>query len=409
MMRGRRLSLIVALALLIGGGEALAAPRAAKSDASGWAAAWGAAPLASAPVARANEVRAYGDVTIRQVVRLNQGGTSLRLRLTNELSDRPLRVGAVSVATATPEGAPSATPIAVTFGGRTGVEIPPGAPILSDPVALPVKAMDRLSLAVFFAEPTTPSGHRMRVFMSYQGNHTAKLVTPSEQETKGPAIISGVEVRGEAARPVLVTLGDSITEGVGSTPNAEMGWPEQLAARLASRNGAWSVVNMGIGGGRLLHESTGPSALSRFDRDVLSVPGVAAVVILEGINDIGRPAQPGYAGEAVTSGELISAYRQMIERAHARGLKVYGGTLLPYAGAGYFTQDGEAKRQAVNSWIRGGGAFDGVIDFEAAMKDPERPDRIRSDLHRGDSLHPNDKGYGVMAEVADQALGALSR
>lgn len=408
----RRLSsLVVGAALawtLASPGVVLAAPPAAKASAiapaPGWSSAWAVAPVASAAVARPNEARAFTDVTVRQVMRLNAGGDQVRLRLTNELNERPLAVGAISLAPAGPDGRPLSAPIPLTVGGQSQFEIPPGAPLLTDPVALPVKAMDHLSASIFYVGLSAPAGHRVRLFVTPPGNHTAKADTPGEQALRGPGLVSGVEVRGRAATPVLVAIGDSITEGAGSTPNADLGWPEQLAARLAGRGAAWSVVNMGVSGGRLLRDVAGPSALARFDRDVLGVPGVQAVLLLEGINDIGRAAQPGYAAEAVTADQLIWGYRQLIERARARGVRIYGATLLPFEGAGYYHETGEAVRQAVNAWIRTGGAFDGVVDFEAAMKDPARPGRIRDGLHNGDHLHPNDEGYRVMAQAADAAL-----
>jgi lysophospholipase L1-like esterase len=390
------------------GSPAFSAPKAkpavAAAPLSTWSGAWGIAPVASQAVSRPNEVRAFSDVTTRQVMRLNLGGEALRLRLTNEMGDRPLKVGAMSVALAGPDGKPLGAPVPVTFGGKGEALIPPGGPLLSDPVVLPVKAMERISVSTFFVEPTAPAGHRVRLFVSPQGNHIAKTDTPGEQALRGPGLISGVDVRGAAQRPVLVTIGDSITEGARSTPDADMGWPEQLAARIAARGDATSVVNVGISGGRLLREGSGPSALSRFDRDVLSVPGVTTVVVLEGINDIGRAAQQGYASEAVTADEVIAGYRQLIARAHARGVKIWGGVILPFEGAMYYHAAGEATRQAVNAWIRTSGEFDGVIDFEAVMKDPAKPGQMLESLHSGDHLHPGDAGYAKMAEVADKAL-----
>ncbi len=409
-MKMHRISLLALAAALVLAGPAatLAAPRArpavAAAPAPTWSAAWGAAPVASPAVPRVNEVRAFSDITVRQVVRLNQGGDAVRLRLTNELGEKTLKVGAVSVGLAGPDGKLVGAPVPVTFGGKPEAEIPPGAPLLSDAVALPVKAMDHLSVGLFFVEPSAPAGHRMRLFLSPPGNHTAKTDIPGELASKGPGVVTGVEVRGAGARPVLVAIGDSITEGAGSTANADMGWPEQLAARIAARGGDWSVVNQGVGGGRLLREVTGPSALSRFDRDVLSVPGVAAVVLLEGVNDIGRAAQPGYASEAVTADQLIAGYRQLIARAHGRGVKIYIGAIPPFEGATYYHAAGEATRQTVNAWIRSSGEFDGVIDFESVLKDPARPSQILDGLHQGDHLHPNDAGYARMAEAADKAV-----
>ena len=399
---------LAALAAILVVGPVSAAPKpkpaVAAAPLSTWSAAWAIAPLPSVAVARPNEVRSFSDVTVRQVMRLNLGGEAIHLRLTNELSERTLKVGAMSVALAGADGKLQGAPIPVTFGGKAEASIPPGAPLLSDPIALPVKAMDHLSVSTFYVEPTAPAGHRVRLFVSPQGNHVGKAEIAGEQATRGPGLISGVEVRGPSQRPVVVAIGDSITEGARSTPDADMGWPEQLAARIAARGGEVGVVNVGISGGRLLREVSGPSALTRFDRDVLSTPGLSAVVVLEGINDIGRAAQPGYASEAVTAEELIAGYRQLIARAHARGVKIYGGTLLPFEGAMYFHAAGETTRQAVNAWIRTGGEFDGVIDFEAAMKDPAKPSRMLEGLHSGDFLHPGDAGYARMAETADKAL-----
>lgn len=399
---------LAVIAAVLTTGPVLAAPKpkpaVAATPLSTWSATWGTAPLQSVAVARPNEVRSFSDVTARQIVRLNLGGDAIRLRLTNELSERSLKVGAMTVALASADGKILGTPIAITFGGKPEASIPPGAPLLSDPIALPVKAMDHLSVSTFYVEPTAPAGHRVRLFVSPQGNHTGKSEIAGEQALRGPGLISGVEVRGGRQRPVIVAIGDSITEGARSTPDADMGWPEQLAARLAARGVDMSVVNVGISGGRLLREVSGPSALTRFDRDVLSTSGVSSVVLLEGINDIGRAAQPGYASEAVSADDLIAGYRQLIARAHARGVKIYAGTLLPFEGAMYFHAAGEATRQAVNAWIRTSGEFDGVIDFEADMKDPAKPTRMLEGLHSGDFLHPGDAGYARMAETADKAL-----
>ncbi|NGM52135.1 SGNH/GDSL hydrolase family protein [Caulobacter sp. 602-2] len=399
--------LSAALLLALAPAPLLAAPKApaaAVAPAPAWRSAWGNAPIAPQAVARPGEARAFTDVTVRQVMRLNAGGEAVRLRLSNELNERPLAVGAITLARAGADGKILGAPIAVTVGGKAEFTIPPGAPVLSDPVILPVKAMDYVSAAVFYVGTQAPAGHRVRLFVAPPGNHVAKDAIPGEEALKGPGLISGVEVRGQGEAPVLVAIGDSITEGSGSTPNADKGWPEQLAARLAARGQGWSVVNMGVGGGRLLREVSGPSALSRFDRDVLSVAGVKAVVVLEGINDIGRAVQPGFTADVVGPEDLIAGYRQLIARAHARGVKVYGGVIPPFEGAAYYHDKGEATRQAVNAWIRTGGEFDGVIDFDGAVRDAAKPGRIREGLHNGDHLHPNDAGYELMAQAADKAL-----
>jgi lysophospholipase L1-like esterase len=206
-----------------------------------------------------------------------------------------------------------------------------------------------------------------------------------------------------AAPFVLVGFGDSITEGAGSTPGKAMSWPDQLGGLLAAspRNRCWSIVNAGISGNRLLHDGRGPNALSRFDRDVLAVPGATHVVLLEGINDIGKISDPAKMNQAVTADQIISAYRQLVERAHARGLKIIVGTLLPYEGAAYADAEGEAKRDTVNRWIRDHRrSFDGLIDFDVAMQEPGQPRVMRLAEQIGDHLHPNDLGYTRMARIA---------
>jgi lysophospholipase L1-like esterase len=216
------------------------------------------------------------------------------------------------------------------------------------------------------------------------------------------AFISSVEAEPTAPTKVIVTFGDSITDGTRSTNDGNHRWPDVLAERLQAQGGGYSVVNAAISGNRVLSHSMamfGEPALSRLDRDVLSVPGVRYMTVLEGINDIGmgRPTPP-------SAEEIIAGHRQIIARAHARGIKVIGATLLPYEGAAYYSEQGETIRQAVNAWIRTGGAYDAVIDFDALMKDPANPKKLKADLQSGDWLHPNDAGYKAMGEAVDLAL-----
>jgi len=217
-----------------------------------------------------------------------------------------------------------------------------------------------------------------------------------------PALVTEVDVDPVSADSVIVTLGDSITEGAASTANAFRGWPDRLAERLAAAHSKWSVVNTGIGGNRLLRYGTGPSALARLDRDVLSVPGVKAIILLEGINDIGRGFYP--PTEPVTAEALIAADQQIIARAHAKGIKVYGATLTPYRGARYFLPDGETVREAVNAWIKTSGAFDGVVDFAPSVADKSDPTTFDLSYNLTDKLHPNDAGYQAMANAIDLNL-----
>ena len=224
--------------------------------------------------------------------------------------------------------------------------------------------------------------------------------------------LAGVDVMAPAASAAVVALGDSITEGYGSTPDTNHTWPALLAARmLANKNTAnLSVVNVGIGGNRLLHDGTGASALARLDHDVLAQPGVKWVIILESINDIGRVGRPTTApADAVTADDLIAGFRQIIDRAHTFGIKVAGCTLPPYEGASSANETGEAVLEAVNTWIRTGRIFDAVVDFEAATKDPANPKRLRPEFDLRDHLHPNDAGYQAMSEAVNLAIFSAKR
>jgi lysophospholipase L1-like esterase len=235
---------------------------------------------------------------------------------------------------------------------------------------------------------------------------------PVAEEIPTWVLLTGVDVAVSEPTNVVLTLGDSITDGTSSTPDANRRWPDRLAERLAETadDGAVAVLNQGIGGNRLLHDGvgdftfTGPGALARFDRDVLAQTGVTHLIIFEGINDIGLPAMSGEDAESVSADDLIFALRQIAERGHEAGLIVLGATITPYEGAMYYSPEGEATRQAVNAWIRDGGAFDGVIDFDAAVRDPGNPGRILPAYDSGDALHPNDDGYAAMADSIDLAL-----
>jgi lysophospholipase L1-like esterase len=216
--------------------------------------------------------------------------------------------------------------------------------------------------------------------------------------------LSGVHVRPFLQAGALVTFGDSITDGVNSTVDANKRWPDQLADRLAVAFGPipLGVVNQGISGNRILHDIIGSSALARLDRDVLSVPGVSRVIVLEGNNDIGYGVFT--PTEMVSAEDIIAGHQQIIARVRSQGLKIYGATLLPFEGAGFYTLEGETTRQAVNQWIRTSGAYDGVIDFDRVMRDPSQPTRLLPDYDSGDHLHPNDAGFAVMADVAYRSL-----
>ena len=346
------------------------------------------------------------NVTVRQVVRVSAAGSAVRLRLSNEGGADALTIGAAHVGLAGPDGSilPGSDRV-VTFAGMPGTNIPAGAPLLSDPIALPVKALDKLAISLY--APGRLPVRNVRVLWQYiagtSGDSTGMQALPQARLASAPVILTQVEVAPIQPTGVIVALGDSITEGAASTNNAFRGWPDRLAERLAAQPGKqrWAVVNAGIGGNRLLGYGAGPNALARFDRDVLSVPGVKTVILLEGINDIGRGFGPRGPTEPVTADALIAANKQIIERAHERGIRVIGATLTPYQGAGYASEQGEAVRQALNSWIRNSGAFDGVIDFAPAVADKADPLKIDPRYNDGDKLHPNDAGYKAMADAID--------
>ena len=344
--------------------------------------------------------------TVRQVVRVSVAGSAVRLRLSNEGGVDALPIGAVHVGVAGPDGSVlPGTDRVVTFAGLPGTNIPAGAPLLSDPVALPVMALDKLAISIY--APGRLPVRNTRTLWQYvagpSGDSSAMPALPQVRLASAPVILTQVEVAPIEPTGVIVALGDSITEGYGSTNNAFRGWTDRLAERLAAQPAKqrWAVVNAGIGGNRLLGYGAGPNALARLDRDVLSVPGVKTIILLEGINDIGRSFSPLNPSDPVTADALIAADKQIIERAHERGIRVIGGTLTPYKDAGYASEQGEAVRQALNNWIRTSGAFDGVIDFASAVADKEDPLKIAPSFNDGDKLHPNDAGYKAMADVVD--------
>jgi lysophospholipase L1-like esterase len=372
--------------------------------ATGTTAAPGSLPgsAAAATPPRQRMPSTFNNVTVRQIVRISAPARRLRIRLSNEFGDQPLRLGAVHVALAGADGAilPDSDH-ALTFSGQTAMTIPADAPLLSDPLDWQVPALATLAVSIYLPDETPSAAHRVAEYVSTTGNYAGTALLPGAELVRGGALVSEVDIASPTASRTVVTLGDSITEGVGSTTNAFRGWSDRLAERLGGNAAtrAWSVVNAGIGSNRLLHNNPGQGALARFDRDVLSTPGVTMVIMLEGINDIGYSQTT--PAEAVGADEIIAAYRQIIARAHAHGIEILAGTITPFEGSHYYDAKGEELRHSVNAWIRGGRAFDGVIDFDAALRDPADPNSISASLHRGDHLHPNDAGYAAMADAID--------
>jgi lysophospholipase L1-like esterase len=373
----------------------------------GWRTSWAASPEPPMPAGAPAVLRpvALNGQTAVQIVRLSAGGDALRLRLSNEYGARPLAVGHVRIALLGPDGQPRpGSAREVTFSGAASAEIPPHAPLLSDPVALKTDPLATLQVSLYLPGDTGPcTCHQIGLqtaHISPPGDFTDKPFTPVA-EVEARLFLSDVEVEGPERGPAIIAFGDSITDGFRSTANTNRRWPDRLAERLVAAHRPTPVANAGVSGNRVLGDGVvaifGESALTRFDRDVLGLPGSTHLIVLEGVNDLG--GQPSPTPEA-----LIAGYRQLIARAHEHGLKVVLATLLPYGGAAYYRPDGEAARQAINTWIRGTREADGVIDFDAALRDPADPTRLRANLQSGDWLHPNDAGYRVMGDAVDLKL-----
>jgi lysophospholipase L1-like esterase len=397
--------LVVAVSLTIMAASRPAA--AARSGQDGWITSWSASPQVAGPGTLG--ARGFGNQTVREVIFASAGGDPIRLELTNVFGTTPLHVGHVTVAQADARDPGSAAVLGqvhpVTFGGSPSVVIPAGAQLLSDPVAMRVDPLEDLAVSVYLPDRTGPAtfhSDAQQLNWLSEGDHAADPGAGAfTTSTLSWYYVNSLVVRSADEAGTVVALGDSITDGVGSTTGADARWPNDLARRLdALGSPALSVADEGIGGNRLLGGSAccGVSAPDRFTRDVLDRPGVRDVIVLEGINDVGvGMAHPGV--EKVSTGRIIAVYQRMIAEAHARGLKIFGATILPYQGAGYFTAAGETIREQVNEWILTSRAFDGVIDFDAVMSDPANPLRLNPFYDSGDHLHPNDAGYQAMADA----------
>jgi lysophospholipase L1-like esterase len=388
-----------------------------------WIATWAASPEPMAPNPH-EPLLNIEDHTVRERVRVSIGGAQIRLHLSNEYGSAPLIIGSATVAA--PSDAAGVKPSSmktVTFGGRNSVTIPAGETVLSDPVAFAAASGAEISISLYFPKRVaTPTLHALalkRAVVSQHGDHTRAEKIEAGATSESSISVSAVLVPAQPSQRLVVAFGDSITDGDGSTVDADHNWPSDLIRRLGKtpEGSKVAVVNEGIAGNRLLSEgfavSFGINALARFDRDALVLPGVTHVVLLEGVNDIGFPGAKlggGYLAEPTdvrTAEDLIDAYRQLISRAHARGVKLIGATITPFEGVDlpdYYSESKEATRQAVNKWIRTSGSFDGVIDFDAVLRDPEHPSRLLPRFASEDHLHPNDAGYQEMANAIDLSL-----
>ena len=354
--------------------------------------------------------------TVRMIVRASVGGRSVRIRLVNAFGSKPLEIGAAHIAQRSKDSTiVAASDRALTFSGRPFCTIAPGAVMLSDPVEFKVAPLAELAVSVYAPKESTTSTHMFGEHTSYlskEGDFSGAAEIADATTSLSYYWLAGVDVLATANAATIVAFGDSITDGHGSMPNTDHTWPAYFTKRLQSnqRTAHLSVVNVGISGNQVLRDGGGVlggmSALARLERDVLTQPGVKFVMLMEGINDIsGRTRQPEADAKMVAE-DLLAGYKQIIEHAHARGLKIIGCTLTPFDGSRAFTEKGEIARTAVNQWIRTSGAFDGVVDFDAATRDPKNPKKFIAAFHAGDWLHPGDAGYEAMANAIDLTIFA---
>jgi len=396
------------------GGQAIAQKPA---PAGHWVSAWAAALYAPNPMPGIAAEPVINDKTIRMIVRPSIGGQRLRVRFSNELGSAPLTIASARIAlTADGSKIQMATDRALTFGGSPRIAIPAGAPAFSDPVDIAVKPFAEVSVSIYLPGPapaTSIHGQALHdAYVSGPGDLTPKADLPGAETKQTWYFLSGIDLWAPAGNAAIVAFGDSITQGYGAKNASYIDYPTQLAQRLAAQGiTTLAVVNQGISGNRILHDLAGANALARFDRDVLSLPSVTHLIVLEGINDITFPhiMLPGanavatsndgpFKSQFVSADELIAGLQQIIARARAHGIKVLGATIMPCEGVNTYSEEGEAVRQAVNQWVRTSHAFDGVIDFDRLIRDPNHPAKMRAEYDSGDHVHPGAAGYKAMAD-----------
>lgn len=391
----------------------LSAPSMAQEQDRNWVGTWMASPQPiwgpDFPFPTKIPISA-NDQTFRQVAQISLGGSRVRLVFSNTYGDKPLRIGGASVGLAGENGGTVPGTIhQITFGGRDGIVIPPGAPAVSDPVEMTVEAQSDLAVSIYLPEETPLTtfhwdGRQTAWFGD--GNLTSAEGFPATSTTDAHILLTDVLVDTPNEGAVIV-IGDSITDGNGATLDADTRWSDFLAERLAPHR--ISVLNAGISGGRLLQDKMGVNVAARLQRDVFSQPGVKAAVLLIGINDISWPGTDFAPNQMrPTLDQMIAGYRHVIELARANNIRLIGATLPPFEGAlsgtpleNYYQKDKDALRQEVNRWIRDSGAFDAIVDFDAVLRDPEHPTRLIPAFDSGDHLHPGDEGNRAMAEAID--------
>jgi len=376
-----------------------------------WVGTWATSPMAAKnPTAKFGAEGTDG-TTLREIVHISLGGPSVRAIFTNEFGLDPLTIGGAQIALSTEASAITpASALTLTFNGKPSITIPPGALVVSDPVPLKVAPGSNLAVSLFL--PDQPVTQLTLHSFADQTNYLApgNVISAASLDNPTPFyswdFLKGIDVTADEKAASIVTFGDSITDGAHSTRDANARWPDVLARRLQAdkKTDHLSVLNEGIGGNRVLHDTTGPSALARFDRDVLAQAGVKYLVIMESINDIGHATDPAKPYDVVTADDLIAGLTQLAIRAHTHGIKVYGATLTPFVGAKYQSPAGEEMRQTINQWIRTSNQLDGVIDFDKVTTDPTHPGMFLILDDSGDHLHPGDAGYKAMGESIDLKL-----
>jgi lysophospholipase L1-like esterase len=403
-MKSRLLGTLLVLALTA---ACVPSARSTHSENGQWVGSWEAPPQLTEP-RNLPPAPGLAASTLRQVLHLSAGGARLRIRFSNEFGASPMRIASARVARSFgADSIDATTDVALLFRGDSSITIAPGAAVVSDDVAFASVPLSEITVSVYATEvPADVTGHPGSRTTSYllSGNHVASPNLPQALKTEHWYILSSVDVLSQEFSAAVVILGNSIADGRGSGTDKNNRWPDNLARRLQGdpRTTGVAVLNAGIGGNTILRGGLGPTALVRFDRDVLGQTGARWLIVSEGVNDIGGAR--GADSSASVARQLTDAYTSIVARAHAKGMRVYGATILPFAGSGYGGADHEAARRAVNAWVRSSGAFDAVIDLDVVMRDPSDPSRLLPAVDGGDHLHPNELGYRMMADAIDLSL-----
>lgn len=381
---------------------------ASQTGVTHWAGTWAAAPMI--PI-NDSGLLPFSDVTLREIVHTSIAGKQVRVRFTNCYGLVPLRIGSVHIGlSAGGGGVQPSTDHPLTFNGQTTVRVPAGAEMYTDPVDMEVSAFADVAVSFYLPSQDLPNytyhfGARQTNYMA-EGNVTSSATLEGAHKQTSWYFLDGIDVAGGNEGGAVVAFGDSITDGAASTVDANHRWPDYLARKLSQDEATaqLGVLDEGIDGNRILNDGWAQNALARFDRDVIAQSGVKYLIILEGINDIGRLSHPRTPADDVSAQDLETGLKQLVDRAHTHHIKVIGATLTPYKGAGYYSEKGEAVREALNQWIRSSGVFDGVVDFEKVTSDPGNPQRYLPKYDHGDHLHPSDAGYEAMGNAIDLRL-----